>query len=140
MATSPAGLLCVVALDADGKLTAAMVDLEHAADAEFQTMTAPDDRALMPSVTHATDRFVVGWLSAMHNAVVVRELRDDRARLPAVTMAAAAQLDNPLLALRPEQQGVSVLTRTRTGLTLSRVETPIAGRSMALAYIRARCR
>lgn len=136
---SPAGQLCVAARSERGELIAAVVDLAHPAGAEFRVITAPADRAVFPSVVHAEDRFVVAWLSTSERAVIVRELRDDRILLPPVTIAADSQLDNPLLTLRSTEEGVSVLARTRTGLTLSHVRTPVAGRAAASAYVRARC-
>lgn len=44
-----------------------------------------------------------------------------------------------MLSLRASEEGVTVLARTRTGLMLSHVLTPIAGRAAALAYVHARC-
>jgi hypothetical protein len=38
---------------------AALVDPDHPESAGFRPMTAAADRAVMPSVTHTTDRFVV---------------------------------------------------------------------------------
>jgi hypothetical protein len=128
MAASPAGLLCVVARSERGALAAALVDPDHPESAGFRPMTAAADRAVMPSVTHTTDRFVVAWLSAI-GGIVMREMRDDRVPLPPVTIATDVQLDNPLLSLRPSEQGVGVLARTRTGLMLWHVQTPIAGRA-----------
>src|SRR6185436_3681425 len=54
---SSSGLLCVVARSERGALVAALVDPDHPENAEFRTMTAAADRALMQSVTHTTDRF-----------------------------------------------------------------------------------
>jgi len=136
---SPEGVLCVVARSERGALAAAIVDPDHPENAGFRTMTAVADRAGMPSVTHTNDRFVVAWLSAANSGIVMRELRDDRVPLPPVTIAADLQLDNPVLSLRPAEQGASVLARTRAGLMLWHVGTPIAGRATALAYVRARC-
>jgi hypothetical protein len=82
---SPQGLLYVVARSERGALAGAIVDPDHSAGAEFRTVTAAADRALMPSVTHTNDRFVVAWLSAANGGIVVRELRDDRVPLPPVT-------------------------------------------------------
>ena len=138
-AVSSGGLLCVVARAENGRLAAAIVDVDHPAGAGFRIVTAPDDRAVAASVVHAEDRFVVAWISDVHGAVVARELRDDRVPLPPVTIISDVQRDIPLLSLRPIPGGVSVLTRARAGLTLRHIVTPIAGRALALEYVRIRC-
>ena len=140
IAISSTGLMCVLARSESGELAAAVVDVERPETAQFRAVTPGDDRARISSVVHAEDRFVIAWVSGADGALTVRELRDDRVLLPPVPIASDAHRDIPLLVLRPMRDGVSLLARTRHGLTLWHLSTPIAGRAAALALVRANCR
>lgn len=139
-AISPTGVMCVLARSERGELAAAVVDVDHPETAQFRAVTPGDDHARISSVVHAEDRFVIAWLSDADGAVTVRELRDDRVLLPPVTIAPDGHRDIPLLILRPTPDGVSLLARTRHGLMLWHLSTPIAGRAAALTLVRANCR